>query len=44
MRAAAAAIDDPEPYVPGSFDDVIRACEVSVIGDAEYAVLAPAAA
>lgn len=25
LEQAAAAIDDPEPYIPGSFDDVVRA-------------------
>jgi hypothetical protein len=36
MEAAAPAIDDPEPYVPGSFD-------LGMLSDDEYAVLAPAA-
>jgi hypothetical protein len=44
MEAAAPAIDDPEPYVPGSFDDVVVAYDLSWISDAEYAVLATAAA
>jgi Zeta toxin len=44
MEAAAAAIDDPEPYVPGSFDDVVAAYDLGRLSDAEYAVLATAAA
>lgn len=44
MEAAAAAIDDPEPYVPGSFDDVIRAYDLGMLSDHDYGVLAMAAA
>jgi hypothetical protein len=44
MEAAAPAIDDPEPYVPGSFDDVVVAYDLGWLSDAEYAVLATAAA
>ena len=41
---AAPAIDDPEPYVPGSFDDVVRAYDLGWLTDAGYEALAAAAA
>ncbi|MGH3217303.1 MAG: hypothetical protein ACRDPY_01000 [Streptosporangiaceae bacterium] len=41
---AAAAIDDPEPWVPGSFDDVVRAYDRGWITDPDYEALAAAAA
>ena len=44
MEEAAAAIDDPEPYVPGSFDDVVRAYDRGWITDPDYEALAAAAA
>ncbi|MGH3277341.1 MAG: zeta toxin family protein [Streptosporangiaceae bacterium] len=44
MEEAAAAIDDPEPYVPGSFDDVVRAYDLRWITDPDYEALAAAAA
>ena len=44
MEKAAAAIDDPEPYVPGSFDDVVRAYDRGWITDPDYEALAAAAA
>jgi hypothetical protein len=44
MEEAAAAIDDPEPYVPGSFDDVVRAYDRGWITDPDYEALAMAAA
>ena len=40
MEEAAAAIDDPEPYVPGSFDDVVRAYDRGWITDPDYEALA----
>jgi Zeta toxin len=43
LEQAAAAIDDPEPYIPGSFDDVARAYDLGQLNDADYAVLAGAA-
>jgi hypothetical protein len=43
MKDAAAAIDDPEPYLPGSFDDVVRAYDLGLLSDDEYAFLADAA-
>lgn len=44
LEAAAPAIDDPEPYIPGSFDDVVLAYDLGRISDLEYAALASAAA
>ena len=44
MEEATAAIDDPEPYVPGSFDDVVRAYDRGWITDPDYEALAAAAA
>ena len=44
LEAAAPAIDDPEPYVPGSFDDVVFAYDLGKITDAGYQALAIAAA
>jgi hypothetical protein len=44
VAAAAPAIDDPEPYVPGSFDDVVRVYDLGWLSDPEYEALAAAAA
>jgi hypothetical protein len=44
LEAAAPAIDDPEPYVPGSFDDVVRAYDLGWITDPDYEAFAAAAA
>ena len=44
LRMAAPAIDDPEPYLPGSFDDVILAYGLGQLSDADYQALACAAA
>jgi len=43
LEQAAPAIDDPEPYVPGSFDDVVRAYDLGWLTDTDYEVLATAA-
>ena len=43
LEQARAAIDDPEPYVPGSFDDVVLAYDLGWLSDADYDVLATAA-
>jgi len=43
LEQARAAIDDPEPYVPGSFDDVVLAYDLGWLSDADYDVLAAAA-
>jgi len=43
LDQARAAIDDPEPYVPGSFDDVILAYDQGWLTDADYDVLSAAA-
>lgn len=42
--AAAHAMDDPDPYIPGSFDDVLLAYDKGQLTPAEYEVLASAAA
>src|SRR5712691_1170489 len=44
MEMAAAAQEDPEPYLPGSFDDVAAAHQQHKITDAEYEVLSEAVA
>jgi hypothetical protein len=43
LEQAREAIDDPEPYVPGSFDDVMLAYDLGWLSDADYDVLATAA-
>jgi hypothetical protein len=43
LEPARDAIDDPEPYVPGSFDDVVLAYDLGWLSDADYDVLAVAA-
>jgi hypothetical protein len=44
LELAAAAQEDPEPYVPGSFDDVTAAYHRGDLSDDEYDVLARAMA
>ncbi len=44
LEHARAAIDDPEPYLPGSFDDVVLAYDHGWLTDADYEILASAAA
>jgi hypothetical protein len=44
LEQARTAIDDPEPYVPGSFDDVVLAYDRGWLSDPDYEVLAGAAA
>jgi Zeta toxin len=44
MQDAAPAVDDPEPYVPGSFDDVVLAYDLGELSDHAYQRLATAAA
>lgn len=44
LEDARAAIDDLEPLIPGTFDDVVLAYDHGQITDADYAALAPAAA
>lgn len=36
LERAGPAIDDPEPYVPGSFDDVVRAYDLGHLTDLDY--------
>jgi hypothetical protein len=43
LLAAAPAVDDPEPYVPGSFDDVVLAYDCGKLSDRDYQTLARAA-
>lgn len=40
IAAAAAAVDDPQPYIPGSFDDVVRAFDMGHISETDYELLA----
>ncbi len=44
IEMAAAAQEDPEPYVPGSFDDVLAAYDRGELSRTQYRVLANAAA
>ncbi|MGO9164410.1 MAG: hypothetical protein ACLP7J_27580 [Streptosporangiaceae bacterium] len=44
LELAAAAQQDPEPYIPGSFDDVVAAYDIGKITDHQYAVLSEAVA
>jgi Zeta toxin len=44
MREAAPAVDDPEPYVPESFDDVVLAYDLGKLSDRDYEQLAKAVA
>jgi hypothetical protein len=44
LQDAAPAVDDPEPYVPGSFDDVVLAYDLGKLSDHDYQELARAAA
>jgi hypothetical protein len=44
LEQARVAIDDPEPYVPGSFDDVVLAYDRGWLSDPDYHVLSGAAA
>jgi Zeta toxin len=43
-EAAASAIDDPDPYIPGSFDDVVLAYDLGQLSNPEYEALADASA
>jgi hypothetical protein len=43
LETAAPAVDDLEPYVPGSFDDVVLAYDLGKLSDDEYEFLAEAA-
>jgi hypothetical protein len=44
LREAAPAVDDPEPYVPGSFDDVVLAYDLGKLTDRDYEQLAKSVA
>jgi hypothetical protein len=43
LEAAREAIDDPEPYVAGSVDDVVLAYDLGWLSDDDYGILATAA-
>ena len=42
-RVAQAVLDDPEPYVPGSFDDVVLAYDLGWLSAEDFDILAVAA-
>jgi len=44
LELAAAAQQDPDPYVPGSFDDVLAAYDRGELSREQYRVLAEAVA
>ncbi len=44
MEMAAASLEDPEPSVPGSFDDVVAAYDAKKITREQFQVLSKAAA
>ena len=44
LEMAARAQEDPEPYVPGSFDDVVDAYDRGDLSRAEYRMLSDAVA
>jgi hypothetical protein len=44
LEMAARTQEDPEPYVPGSFDDVVDAYDRGDLSRAEYRVLSEAVA
>jgi hypothetical protein len=44
LEAAAADMEDPDPYIPGSYDDVVAAYDRGQLTDDQYAVLAKAIA
>jgi hypothetical protein len=44
LELATAAQQDPEPYRPGSFDDVVAAYDRGQLSDDEYEVLSEAVA
>jgi hypothetical protein len=44
LEAAARAQEDPDPYIPGSFDDVAAAYHRGELSDDQYEVLAQAMA
>ena len=44
LEMAARAQEDPEPYLPGSFDDVVDAYDRGDLSRAEYRVLSEAVA
>jgi len=41
---AAAELEDPEPYIPGSYDDVVAAYDRGRLTDVQYQILVDAIA
>ena len=44
LEWASATLRDPDPHIPGSFDDVVAACDRGEISEEQYQVLAEAVA
>lgn len=44
LDIAAADMEDPDPYIPGSYDDVVAAYDRGRLTDEQYAILANAIA
>lgn len=44
LEMAAAELEDPDPYIPGSYDDVVAAYDRGRLTDAEYETLVHAIA
>jgi hypothetical protein len=44
LEMAAAELEDPDPYIPGSYDDVVAAYDRGRLTDAEYETLVDAIA
>jgi len=44
MEMAAAELEDPEPYIPGSYDDVVAAYDRGRLTDVQYETLVDAIA
>ena|SRR5215472_16039071 len=44
LEMAAAELEDPEPYIPGSYDDVVAAYDRGRLTDVQYQILVDAIA
>lgn len=44
LEMAAAELEDPDPYIPGSYDDVVAAYDRGRLTDAQYEALVDAIA
>ena len=42
LQGAKAALDDLEPWAPGSFDEIVLACDLDILTDEDYAALVEA--